>query len=101
MFRKVEDLRKIYAERQQHLNPINQKREFDLNKLEDLKAKIEELEKKMKELEEMKTKSNDCDVKMVTSEEEIIALAKLGYNCQPISANKWLMRKANLTFKVQ
>ena len=26
-FRRVEELRRIYAERQQHLNPINQKRE--------------------------------------------------------------------------
>lgn len=89
----MEELRKIYAERQQHLNPINQKRQFDLNKLEDVKAKIEELERKIKELEETKANSNNPDVKIVTSEEEIIALARLGYDCQTIGVNKWLMKK--------
>lgn len=93
-FRRVEELRRIYAERQQHLNPINQKREFDLNKLEGLKAKIEELEKRIEELKEAKSNSNDCDVKIVTSEKTIIVLAKLGYDCQPIGANKWLMKRA-------
>lgn len=95
-FRRIEELRKIYAERQQHVNPINQKREFDLNKLEDIKAKIEELEKKVKELEleETKMKSNNCDVKIATSLEQVVALAKIGYDCQPIGENRWLMRKA-------
>jgi DNA repair exonuclease SbcCD ATPase subunit len=92
-FRRVEELRKIYAERQQHLNPINQKREYDLNKLEDIKAKIEELEKKLKELEEAKTNSNNLDVKIATSLEQVIALAKIGYDCQPIGDNRWLMRR--------
>lgn len=87
-FRRVEELRKIYAERQQHLNPINQKREFDLNKLEDLKAKVAELEKEIKELKEAKASSNNCDVKIVISEEEIISLAAKGYDCQPIGVNK-------------
>jgi len=40
----------------------------DLNKLEDLKAKIAELEKEIKELKEAKANSNNCDVKIVTSE---------------------------------
>ena len=92
-FRRVAELRKIYAERQQHLNPINQKREFDLNKLEDLKAKITELEKEIRKLKEARTSSNNCDVKIVTSEEEIVSLATEGYDCQPIGVNKWLMKK--------
>lgn len=94
-FRRIEELRRIYAERQQHLNPINQKREFDLNKWKDIKAKIEEFEKRIKELEERKAGSNYCDVKIANSEEEIVALARLGYDCQAIGDNKWLMRKAN------
>jgi len=53
-FRRVEELRKMYAERQQHLNPIKQKQGFDLTKLEDIEARIVELEKKMKEMEEAK-----------------------------------------------
>jgi len=44
----------MYAERQQHLNPIKQKQGFDLTKLEDIEARIVELEKKMKEMEEAK-----------------------------------------------
>lgn len=77
-FRRVEELRKIYAERQQHLNPINQEREFDLNKLEDLKVKIAELEKEIRGLKEAKASYNNCDVKIVTSEEEIISLPQKG-----------------------
>ena len=92
-FRRVEELRKIYAERQQHLNPSNQKREFDLNKLEDLKAKIAELEKEIKDLKEAKISSNNCDAKIVTSEEEIVSLSTKGYDCQPIGVNKWLMKR--------
>ena len=74
--------------------PRNTKREFGLNKLEDLKAKIAELEKEIKELkEEANASSNNCDAKIVTSEEEIISLATKGYDCQPIGSNKWLMKK--------
>lgn len=69
-----------------------QKREFDLNKLEDIKANIAKLEKEIRELKEAKADSNNCDVKIMTSEEEIMALARQGYDCQPIGANKWLMK---------
>jgi len=92
--RRDEELRKIYAERQQHLNPVNQKREFDLNKLEDIKSKIQELEKRIKEVEETKANLNNCEVKIVTLEEDILKLAQQGYDCQSIGVNKWLMRKA-------
>jgi len=30
--------------------------------------------------------------------EEVVALAKQGYDCQPIGENKWLMRRKDLTF---
>jgi hypothetical protein len=54
-FRRIEELRRIYAERQEHLNPLSQRREYDLlNKLEDLKAKIQELEKRLEALEKGK-----------------------------------------------
>lgn len=47
----------------------------------------------MRELKETRANSNNHDVKIVTSEAEIIALARLGYDCQPIGFNKWLMKK--------
>jgi len=96
-FRRIEELRRIYAERQEHLNPLSQKREYDLGKLEDLKAKIQELEKRLEALEKEKI-NNNCDVKVVTSIEQVIALAKQGYDCQPIGENKWLMRRRDLKF---
>lgn len=94
-FRRVEELRRIYAERQQHLNPINQKREYDLNKLEGLKAKIEELEKKVIELSKAKANLEPkYDAKIASSEEEVLELAKLGYDCQPMGNGKWLMKRS-------
>jgi integrase len=93
-FRRVEELRKIYAERQQHLNPNNNKRDFDLNKLEDLKAKIEVLEKQIAELGKDKdTHEVEYEATIVSSENEIIKLAELGYDCQPIGQSKWLMKR--------
>jgi integrase len=93
-YRRVEELREIYAKRQQYLNPLSQRRHYNLNEIKDLKAKIEELEKKLEELMNTKTvnKQVEFDVKIVSSEEEIIELAKLGYDCQPIGEGKWLMR---------
>lgn len=44
---------------------------------------IEELDKRIRELEKTKANLNNCDVRIVISEEEIIELAKLGYDCQP------------------
>jgi len=92
-FRRVEQLRNIYAQRQQYLNPISLKREYDLNKLNDIKAKIRELEKRIKGLETTKTNSDSYDAKIVTSEEEIVEFAKVGYDCQPVGTSRWLMRK--------
>ncbi|MFQ5814896.1 MAG: tyrosine-type recombinase/integrase [Candidatus Hydrothermarchaeaceae archaeon] len=93
-FRRVEELRKIYAERQRYLNPINNVKKYDLSKIKDIKAKIKELEKRVKELEESKSDADRHHAKIVTSEEEIIKFAELGYDCQSIGADKWLMKKS-------
>jgi len=71
---------------------VSKKQEIDLNKLEGLKAKIKELEEEIKKLKEGRVNQAKYDVRIVTSEEEIIELAKLGYDCQQIGEGKWLMR---------
>jgi len=53
--------------------PLSQKQEFDLNKLEDLKAEVEELKKRVKSWKRGKT-DNNCDVKILNSGEEVIAM---------------------------
>lgn len=90
---RIDELRNIYAQKQQYLNPINHKREYGLNKLKDIKANIKELERKIKESEKIKTNSDNFNVKIVTSEEEIVEFAKIGYDCQSVGVNKWLMKK--------
>ncbi len=96
-YRRVEDLRNIYAQRQQFLNPLNHKREYDLNKLEDIKDKISEIEKRIGKSDEKRSWVECYDAQIVTSEEEIIKLAKLGYDCQPIAESKWLMRRKKVS----
>ena len=91
--RRIDELRNIYAQWQQYLNPINYKREYDLNKLKDIKAKIRELERKIKYLEKIKSNPGSCDAILVTSEEKIVEFAKLGYDCQLVGISRWLMRR--------
>lgn len=91
--RRIDELRNIYAQRQQYLNPINHRREYDLNKLKDIKAKIRELERRIRYLEKIKTNSGDYDAIIVTSEEKIVELVKLGYDCQPVGTSRWIMRR--------
>ena len=100
--RRDEELRKIYAERQQYLNPINGKRNtFDLKTLEGINAKIKEMDSKIDNLhkegirEELKAEmsQNNFECKIVSTEEEIIKLSNEGYDCQRIGKNRWLMRK--------
>lgn len=99
------------AERQQYVNPINSKKKhFDLKKLKGIIAKIKDLEERMDSLptteavqeviSEVLEKSgvgqNSSEVyesKVVCSEKEIIQLSNLGYDCQFIGHEKWLMRK--------
>lgn len=110
-FRRVEELRKIYTQRQQYLNPINGKKNvYDLKQIEGIQAKIKDLDSKidsfikdddLKKLvkniihKELKSQgsSNKIDSKIVKTEKEIIELSNQGYDCQPIGNNKWLMRK--------
>ena len=119
--RRVEQLRKIYEERQQYLNPINGKKHtFDLKKLKGIIAKIKEMDAKIDDfikaddlknvvketiVRELKTETieNEFDSKIVTTEKEIIELSNQGYDCQSIGKSKWIMRKkiSNVTFKVQ
>ncbi len=113
--RRVEELREIYRQREKFLNPYSAGKEEELRKLEDVIKKVKELDEKIQSLNEARIKdivlkvirefgfmmnNNNCnlnqakyDVKIVTSEEEIIELAKQGYDCQQIAQNKWLMRK--------
>lgn len=51
------------------------------------------LEKKIKELEEKKANPNENDAVIVTSRDEIIEFAKLGYVCQAIGEGEWLMKR--------
>ena len=85
------DLRKIYSDRQQHLNPISLKQEYDLSKIGVLQAKIMELESR---LEEISSKdSNSFETKIVETESELEYLARKGFECQIIAQGKWLMRR--------
>ena len=77
--RRTGDLRKIYSDRQQHLNPISLKQEYDLSKIEGLQAKIMELESR---LEEISSKdSNSFETKIVETESELEYLARKGFEC--------------------
>ena len=89
--RRAEDLRKTYAERQQHLNPISLKQEYDLSKIEGLQAKIQELESKIEDITSKNTVSFETAI--IESESELEDLARKGYECQIISPGKWLMRR--------
>jgi len=118
-FRRVEELRKIYAERQQYLNPINGKRPvFDpkqmediINKIKDMDAridnliKIDDLKKIIKEVVDQELKnqavSKQYESKIVSTEDEIIELSNLGYECQPLGNGKWLMRKGKCEFIIK
>ena len=109
--RRVDDLRKIYAERQQYLNPINgKKKHFDLKQVKGIIAKIKDVEERLdilptvetvqKIVDEIMEKKEVCqnssetyESKIVCSETEIIQLSNRGYDCQFIGREKWLMRK--------
>ena len=92
--RRTEDLGKIYTDRQQHLNPISLKQEFDLSTVKGLQEKIAALEEA---IESMRRHSNDestkYEIKIVNTEEEIVELASQGWRCQVIGENKWLMKR--------
>jgi len=120
-FRRIEELRKIYVERQQYLNPINGKKPvFDPKQMKDIIDKIKNMDEKVdnfiktddlknlvKEIlsKEVKTDTmqNQFESKIVKTEKELIELSNQGYECQQIGNNKWLMKRkiSNITFNVQ
>lgn len=109
--RRVDTLRRIYADRQQYLNPINGKRKyFDLRQLKGIIAKIKNLEERIDSmpnndmvkkiisdlLEETgisKKQLEEYESRIVNNKEEVIRLSNLGFDCQPIGKEEWLMRK--------
>ena len=112
--RRVDTLRRIYAERQQYINPVNgKKKHFDLKQIKGILAKIRHLEGRMDNLPtiEMVQKTvreilEECGLskdpvekyesKIVNSKEEVIRLSDLGFSCQPIGRSEWLMRKKTI-----
>ena len=91
--RRVEELRKIYADRQQHLNPISLKQEHDLSRIEGLLTKITDLENQIESLKQTENKERKYEVRIVSIEAEIIELSSQGWECQQIGDNKWLMKR--------
>jgi site-specific recombinase XerD len=113
-FRRVEELREIYRQREQYLNPLSgTQNRHNLEEIKGLKAKVEELEEQIKHLidgsafyemmcsyiqkqglnGEAQKSPEKFDVKIVSDEEEIISLASIGYECHRIGPNKWLMKR--------
>jgi len=109
--RRVDTLRRIYAERQQYVNPINgKKKHFDLKQLKGIIAKIKDLEGRIDSLPatEMVQKmivetiekhglnqnsSEMFESKIVGTKEEVIQLSNRGFSCQPMGSDEWLMRR--------
>jgi len=109
--RRVDALRRIYAERQQYVNPINgKKKHFDLKQIKGIIAKIKDLEGRIDNLptsemvqkivSEVLEKSGfsrdpieEYESKIVNTKEEVIQLSNLGFDCQSIGKSEWLMRK--------
>lgn len=109
--RRVDTLRRIYAERQQYVNPINgKKKHFDLKQLKGIIAKIKDLDERMDKLptvemiqkivmetlEKQILDQNSIkayDSKIACCEKDVIRLSNQGYDCQLLDSGKWLMRK--------
>lgn len=91
--RRIDDLRKIYSDRQQHLNPLSIKQEYDLSKIEGLLAKIGELEQQIAALTITQSMSSEFESRIITSDSDLIALSNDGWDCQLIGDRKWLMRR--------
>lgn len=105
--RRIEELRRIYAGRQQYLNPVNwSKKYYDLKELKGIKEKIQDLEKQIPTMEQIveviknvfqeelshlkQVVEHDC--RIVSTEQEIVELSKMGYVCTPLGNRRWLMR---------
>jgi integrase/recombinase XerD len=105
--RRVEELRRIYKERQQYLNPVNgDKKHYNLEEIKDIQAKIEDMDKRILSVEQIKEliaevieeklssfkQAMTRDTRIVSSENEIIELCRLGYSCTPWGNGRWLMQ---------
>jgi len=83
---------------------------FDLKKIEGIIAKIKDMDARIDNLvktddlkevikevvrEELKNQisAKQYESKIVSTEEEVIELSNLGYECQPLGNRKWLMRR--------
>ena len=104
--RRVDTLRRIYADRQKYLNPINgKKRHYNLREIKGIQKKIQDIDKRILDVEQVKELVKEIieeelirfkqvvehDSKIVSSEQEIIEFSKIGYNCTPLGNGKWLM----------
>ncbi len=99
--RRIDDLRNIYNERQQYINPVNgDKRHYNLKEVKGIQDKIKDMDKRIptikqiKEIivETMKELRPQSDTIIVNSEKDIIEYSKQGYSCTPLGNGKWLMK---------
>ena len=66
----------------------------DIEEMKRLKERVEKLERLVGKLQKMQSiGKRKHDVKIVTSEGEIVEFAKIGYDCQSVGVDKWLMKK--------
>ena len=108
--RRVDTLRRLYADRQQFLNPLHGKNCFDLKKMKGIIGKIKSLEERIDHLmdkdflgdlvrEVLKDEGFfDDDVEeyesmIVSVKKDVIQLSNHGFSCQPLGDGEWLMRK--------
>jgi integrase len=98
--RRVDELREIYRQRERYLNPISAtSSKQTVEDIKSLSAKIEELENQIKLLTSGMVNGNAIapnqkyESKIVASEEELVRLSNLGYECQQIGQEKWLMKQ--------
>lgn len=104
--RRVEDLREIYREREKFLNPISGKAGRPPPEEADLR-----IEEKLKEFLMSKGFDEACqrilknvllkderqyESRIVDNEKEVVRLANMGYDCQMMGVNKWLMKRKSL-----
>jgi len=105
--RRVEGLRRIYAERQQYLNPINGKRKYyNLKEIKGIRGKIQDMDKRIPSIEQIKELIKEVlqeemirlkqvvehDSRIVSTEQEILEFSKIGYSCTSLGNGKWLMK---------
>lgn len=90
--KRTEELRQIYGDNQQHLNPSSIKNNIDFSKVDELKAKIEQLEIQIALISSRKILVEEFESRIVSTETEIIKLSNMGWECQQIGSQKWLMR---------